>query len=66
MAETQANDNGYTCMTCKQWVPFGTTHTCSQWQPWRQQVSVSPPPQDPALLRIATALERIAAALEGK
>jgi len=50
---------GYTCSVCKQWIAFGASHQCT------------PPPNppmlfDPANLRIAEALERIARALEAK
>lgn len=56
--------SGYRCAACGVWVPNGTSHICSTYTPPQPypQVTISP---DPTQLRIAAALERIAAALEG-
>lgn len=57
---TAIGPTGYTCVVCHQWVLVGNTHSCTN------PVWVNPPPPPPKLvdLRIAEALERIAAALE--
>lgn len=55
--------SGWRCSFCQMWVPQGVVHLCQQQPP-----TATPFPQvtvnDATQLRIAAALERIAAALE--
>lgn len=60
---TASSLGGYTCARCNAFVPNGSVHSCPSTFAW-----VNPPPPPPKLvdLRIAEALERIAAALEAQ
>lgn len=58
---TYYSDSGYTCAICHTWVPYGYAHTCSG-QPASQPTEVKWDRMSD--VRIADALERIAAALE--
>ena len=60
---------GYRCAYCGTWLSGTDPHWCEKmhpnWTPeWNRQ-NVQPPLDNPALQRIALALERIADALEG-
>jgi hypothetical protein len=55
---------GYTCSVCGTWVALGAYHSCGTPTYQRQPQTFNWIYPDPTLVRIAAALERIAAALE--
>lgn len=59
---TGSSVGGWTCQQCGAFVANNYTHSCPTSYKWMNP----PPPQAPELERIAAALERIAAHLEGQ
>jgi hypothetical protein len=70
MSSTGAYGGGWRCQRCGGYIPTDCTHNCpyTNWQP-QPQPATSPATKIDTFIsyeRIATALERIAAALEEK